>query len=60
MKKIVGFLALTGLLLLAGCSNKATGSDTDTLKVGASPTPHAEILEHIKPLLKKKGLIWRL
>lgn len=56
MKKIFGFFVLTGLLLLTGCSNKAAGSGEDTLKVGASPTPHAEILEHIKPTLKKEGV----
>lgn len=27
-----------------------------TLKVGASPAPHAEILENIKPLLEKDGI----
>lgn len=26
------------------------------LKVGASPVPHAEVLENIKPLLKEKGI----
>ncbi|CAM2153586.1 L-methionine/D-methionine ABC transporter membrane anchored binding protein [Pararobbsia alpina] len=28
----------------------------ETLSVAASPTPHAEILEHIKPVLKKEGV----
>ena len=27
-----------------------------TLKVGASPSPHAKILEHIKPALEKEGV----
>lgn len=26
------------------------------MKVGASPVPHAEILEHVKPLLEKEGV----
>ena len=26
------------------------------LKVGATPVPHAKMLEHIKPLLKKEGI----
>ncbi|MCC9081965.1 MetQ/NlpA family ABC transporter substrate-binding protein [Enterococcus faecium] len=30
--------------------------DDTTLKVGASPTPHAEILEHVQPLLKDEGI----
>lgn len=32
------------------------GSTQTVLKVGASSTPHAEILQHIKPLLAKKGV----
>ena len=45
-------LTLAGLIssaLLVGCST-ASGEDK-TIKVGASPTPHAEILEVAKPLL---------
>ncbi len=30
------------------------------LKVGATPTPHAEILEFIKPALKKKGIMLKI
>ncbi|RAR42024.1 MetQ/NlpA family ABC transporter substrate-binding protein [Paenibacillus sp. MDMC362] len=30
--------------------------ETVTLKVGASPSPHAKILEHIKPALEKEGV----
>ena len=49
-------LTLAGLIssaLLVGCST-ASGEDK-TIKVGASPTPHAEILEVAKPLLEKEG-----
>ena len=28
----------------------------DTLSVAATPVPHAEILEHIKPALAKQGV----
>lgn len=59
-------LLVTGALLitsLTGCGNKAasaTASSKDTklkvLKVGAVPTPHAEILNYIKPILKEKGI----
>lgn len=52
MKKLFA-LALTGALLvasLAGCAKKS-----DTLKVGASPAPHAEVLEIVKELLAKIG-----
>lgn len=50
MKKIIVTLALLGTLGFAGASAQAA----ETLRVGASPTPHAEILEHIKPILKKE------
>lgn len=53
MKKLIS-LALTGTLLLsalAGCGGKAS-----TIRVGASPAPHAEVLEIVKDLLAKDGL----
>ena len=31
-------------------------ANAGVLKVGASPVPHAEILEHVKPALEKKGV----
>ncbi|MEJ0004582.1 MAG: MetQ/NlpA family ABC transporter substrate-binding protein [Pararobbsia sp.] len=34
----------------------SSASAEETLSVAASPTPHAEILEHIKPQLKKEGV----
>ncbi|MGM0216696.1 MetQ/NlpA family ABC transporter substrate-binding protein [Enterococcus sp. AZ109] len=55
MRKIAGVFVLAGILLLSGCG-RAAGSSEDTLKVGASPTPHAEILEHVKPMLEKDGI----
>ena len=63
MKKTVW--ALAGLLalgaLVAGCSGEkkeaAQSSDKKVvLKVGATPVPHAEILNDIKPLLAKDGI----
>lgn len=67
MKKTVWALAglLAGLLalgaLVAGCSGEkkeaAQSSDKKVvLKVGATPVPHAEILNEIKPLLAKDGI----
>ena len=56
LKKILG-LTLVGVIssaLLVGCSSGGTEEDK-TIKVGASPTPHAEILEVVKPLLEEKG-----
>lgn len=62
MKKLVA-VGLTGVLLaglLAGCGakggdSKKEGEDSKVVKVAASATPHAEILEEAKPLLKEKG-----
>ena len=58
MKKTIAIL-MTGVLalsLLAGCGKKSgAGSDDKTIKVAASATPHAEILEQAKPLLEEKG-----
>ena len=55
MKKLVaGFLAV---VLLAGCGAKSddTGKEDKTLRIGASTTPHAEIIKHIQPALEKEG-----
>ena len=56
MKKIIAIvLALTLALSLAACGSSA---DDKTIKVGATPAPHAEILEVIKEELAKEG--WTL
>ncbi|MEG1448167.1 MAG: MetQ/NlpA family ABC transporter substrate-binding protein [Oscillospiraceae bacterium] len=56
---------LTGALLMTftACSEKETASEkpadeteAQVLKVGASPSPHAEILEFVKPALAEKGI----
>ena len=63
MKKLFSLAATAVLgtaLLLGGCGStgtSSTGSDTGkTLKIGASPVPHAEILEQVKPILAKEGI----
>lgn len=56
LKKLLG-LTLVGVIsasLFVGCS-KVSGEEDKTIKVGASPAPHAEILEVAKPLLEEKG-----
>ena len=60
MKKILtlGFVSILSVSLLAGCgatSNAKNKSENGKLVVGASTSPHAEILEAAKPLLKEKG-----
>lgn len=63
MKKL--FLMFTAALLalsLVGCGGGDKGADKSaetkkaTLKVGATPVPHAEILTIIKPLLEKEKI----
>lgn len=72
MKKLltVTLSALLALSLLSGCgssntestsdtgseTSSETSSETTTLKVGASITPHAEILEQCKPILEEQGI----
>ena len=55
MKKFLAVL-LTGALavgVLGGCGGK--GADDKVIKVAASATPHAELLEQAKPILANKG-----
>ncbi|MFB4332778.1 MetQ/NlpA family ABC transporter substrate-binding protein [Paenibacillus sp. CR_12] len=70
MKKwTLALISLTLVAVLAACGSKPAdnasepggttgggGQETVTLKVGASPSPHAKILEHIKPALEKEGV----
>jgi D-methionine transport system substrate-binding protein len=59
IKKILGTSAilLTSVFVLTGCGNSKKNSKDDTkLTVAASPSPHAEILEHVAPLMKKEGI----
>jgi len=53
MKKFFAIvLALTLVLALAACGSKA---DDKTIKIGATPAPHAAILEVAKEILAKEG-----
>lgn len=58
MKKLT-FFTLLSALVLAGQANfsalQAKNSNPKTIVVGATPVPHAEILEFVKPMLAKKG-----
>ncbi|REH90249.1 methionine ABC transporter substrate-binding protein [Staphylococcus felis] len=58
MKKVLSLALILVLgVVLAACGNKdsAGGSDDKKVVVGASPAPHAEILEEAKPILKDEG-----
>lgn len=63
--RLFSVVLITTLLagVLTGCGNtqstsdnKTTDSSQITLKVGASLTPHSEILEQAKPILAKQGV----
>jgi D-methionine transport system substrate-binding protein len=58
-KKLSIVLTVLLLVTLAGCGAKkdaaVTSTDKKIIKVGASPVPHAEILEQVKPILAKEG-----
>ena len=59
MKKIFGTILIGILLIFVGCSDDKKSKDkankVETIIVGATPVPHAEILEIVKPLLEKDG-----
>lgn len=54
MKKIIAAaLSLALVFSLSGCGSKK--NDSKKIVIGATPVPHKEILEEVKPLLEKKG-----
>lgn len=60
MKRFISIaLVLVLTVVLAACGNNDSKSsdnkDDKKIVLGASPAPHAEILEEAKPLLKKEG-----
>ena len=61
MKKIISLALAAALALsLAACSSSSSESpegqaELTKITVGASPSPHAEILERAKPFLREKG-----
>lgn len=52
--KFLGLTLLLGLVLSLGVV--LAGCKSESLVVGATPVPHAEILEVVKPTLKKEGI----
>ena len=60
MKKIISIILSLVVVVgaLAGCGSETKDnntSQTTTIKIAASSTPHAEILEQAKSILKEKG-----
>ena len=60
LKKILSALAvmMTAAVIFTGCNNDNGGASKEAknLKVGATPVPHAELLEQVKPTLKEEGI----
>lgn len=54
MKKPLFLLMILSTLCLASCSTKNSPDDKEII-VGASPTPHAVILEHAKSYVEESG-----
>ena len=60
--KFFAAITLAATLLLTGCGGGGgdqpakTDSKEISLKIGATPVPHAELLEQIKPDLKEQGI----
>lgn len=56
-KKVLAVILVSVLALgaLTGCGGDAAGTNDKVIKVGASATPHAEILEAARPILEEKG-----
>lgn len=60
---VLGSVLIILSLFLAGCGQANTPAATPnasdkgkTIKVGATPVPHTEILEFVKPILAKEGV----
>ncbi len=53
-KSIILFLTILLVSILSACSKEKVNQE-NTIIVGSSYTPHAEILERAKPLLEEKG-----
>lgn len=47
---------LTALLVLISVAGYSATNKDVVLKVGATPVPHSEILEYVKPILAKEGI----
>ncbi|MBO8127038.1 MAG: MetQ/NlpA family ABC transporter substrate-binding protein [Firmicutes bacterium] len=55
-KKVLGLVIVVLLASALVVSAQPSSRAAEVLKVGATPVPHAEILEFVKPLLAKEGI----
>lgn len=58
MKKVI-LLSLAVIVIagtLAGCTKAEEDGEGLNIKVGATPVPHVEILEFVKPILQEQGI----
>ena len=59
LKKILSTLAALAVTaaFFTGCGgDNAASKEEKNIKVGATPVPHAELLEQVKPVLKEEGV----
>lgn len=58
MKKLISIILAIALCLATFCilTSCSSNKSSKTIKIGATPSPHAEILEYVKPILKEKGI----
>ena len=56
-KNILTVLAVVALsaLLLVGCGNESSEEESRVIKVGATPSPHGEILNYISDAVEEQG-----
>lgn len=52
---LLALISILVLLFIVGCQNMETKGENKTIKVAASPTPHAQILSQVKDVLKEQG-----
>ena len=53
-KSLILVTLLLSIFTLSSCKNE------DTYRIGATPVPHKEILEHIQPLLEEQGFTFEI